>query len=127
MYPLLYHLKPSIKLHWYPKFYNHVILFVGSKTLGIFLLNFDSLVPNLFKKILIRWVFVYYYGGCISIYRPLSYPLRILTISKQLTYLEYPVDFFIRLFYFYTNILICLHKQIILYSLIFYNLFHCIL
>ena len=25
------------KLHWYPKFYNHDILFVGSKTFGTFI------------------------------------------------------------------------------------------
>ena len=33
------------KLHWYPKFYNPIILFVGSKTLGTSI-EFDWLVPK---------------------------------------------------------------------------------
>ena len=69
----------NCKLNWHPKFYNNLILFVGSKTLGTFNEVRSILVMSkLFNSNLIdkRVIFFYHYLGCISIYRPLSHLFR---------------------------------------------------
>ena len=60
----------DFKLHLYLKFYNHDILFVCLKTLGIFVK-----VLNLRKE-----GYFVYHEGIQSIYRPFSYHLRFLKI-----------------------------------------------
>ena len=71
------------KLHLYPKVYNPDILFVMDQKLWVLQLNFDGWFQTsrvqTFQPIIIiynRGKFVYYHWGFISIYSPLSYPLR---------------------------------------------------
>ena len=68
-------------LHWSPKFYDNIFLFVGLFTLATFI--FDGWLINgsvqTFQpliQIYKRCRFVYHYWECTLIYRPLSYPYR---------------------------------------------------
>ena len=63
-------------LHWSPKFYNTVVLFIGSTTLGT-LVNFNVSVQTFQPLIVnnIRGNFVYHHWGCALIYQHCLIPL----------------------------------------------------
>ena len=80
----------TVILYWYLKFYNHVFLFVHSKTLRTFIdfnwlvnlvecLNISSFQPLIL--IYRRGNFVCHHWGCTFIYRPLPYPFGTLALS----------------------------------------------
>ena len=72
-------------LHWSPKSYIYIFLFVGSLTLGTFyriLIGwFIELSVQTFQQLMYKRYIFYYIWGCVSYYRPLSYPFRSLTYN----------------------------------------------
>ena len=75
-------------LHWSPKFYNNVFLFVGIATLGTFaelwlVYSLGKSNVQMFVLLIVMGNFVFFIVDvqCTSIYRSLSYPFRSLYFS----------------------------------------------
>ena len=66
----------NCKFYW-PKFYIHVLSFLGKKPLGTKLVGLDSIVKTF------QPVISFQFFGCTSTYRPLSYPLRTMKIGQK--------------------------------------------
>ena len=78
-----------IEWYLYSKFYNHVIFFVGLKSLGTFIKSWLDISKG---------NFVYYHWGCTSNYLPLSYPSRSMIIMITILPLLSASDIFGRFF-----------------------------
>ena len=70
------------KLHWYPKFYYHVILFIGSYT-SLILLEFYNYFQTISVQTFKPIISIYVRSNFFSIICPLSYPLKSLQFTGK--------------------------------------------